>query len=156
MDPAVVLEYHEINEYIRHEIGVYFSWFSFFLTILFGAMGWSLKAALGKEGAVKFPAMFFCMLFLFVVQLILAIFGTSSALADIELMRARAAHLLTLIPTGTVQGYTPGMPVPDAYSHSLELARMALIVNVFFWPIVGAIVYQKWRSNAVLASPLES
>jgi hypothetical protein len=153
VDPPVLLEFQQINEYLRHETGVYFAWFTFFLTILFGAMGWSLKAALGSDGTVRFPAVFFCMLFLFLVQIGLAIIATNVVLADVAALKERLATLLVAMPAEPIEGYSPAVPVPGAYEAALRLARWALIVNLTFWPIVGGLVYWRYRRKAPIASP---
>jgi len=153
VDPPVLLEFQQINEYLRHETGVYFAWFTFFLTILFGAMGWSLKASLGQDGKVRFPAVFFCMLVLFLIQMGLAIFATNIVLADVVAQKERLGVLLSAMPSEPIEGYLPAVPVPSAYEGALKLARWALIANLVFWPIVGAIVFIKWRAAAAVASP---
>lgn len=152
VDPPVLLEFQQINEYLRHETGVYFAWFTFFLTILFGAMGWSLKAALGPDGTVRFPAVFFCMLILFIIQMVLAIVATNVVLADVVAQKERLGVLLAAIPSGPIEGYSPAVPVPGAYEGALKLARWALIVNLVFWPIVGGVVAMKWRAAKPVAS----
>jgi hypothetical protein len=154
-DPAAVLEFHEINEYIRHEIGVYFAWFSFFLTILFAAMGWSLKAALDTQGRVRPPAVHFCMLCLFTAQLALAIAATTTVMNDVVTSNERALQLLTMLVShgGVIPGYSAITPVPIGYVGALALARWALVFNLLFWPLVAILVHRKWRTNQRLALP---
>jgi hypothetical protein len=54
MQPAIelptmlVTELGEIHEYVRHVLGVYVTWFSFFLTLMLTAMGWTLKESLSS------------------------------------------------------------------------------------------------------------
>jgi len=154
-DAAAALEFHQIHEYIRHEIEVYFAWFSFFLTILFAAMGWSLKASLDAQGRVRFPAVFFCMLCLFAAQLGLAIAATTTVMNDVVTSSQRALQLLIMLASrgGVIAGYAPLSPVPKGYIGALDLARWALVFNLIFWPLVAALVFRKWRTNQRLALP---
>jgi hypothetical protein len=151
-DSVIAIDLREVAEYARHELAVYFSWFTFFLTLLLGAMGWSLKAALDSTGKVKFPAIFFCILFLFAIQLSFAIAATTMVMNDMRSAEFRVTTLLTLLQANHAEsGYTPMNPIPAGYWKALGLARWTLIVNFIFWPIVGLFVLHKWKGNQALA-----
>ena len=157
MDSPLLLELHEIHEYVRAELAVYFAWFSFFLTILLGAMGWSLKAALDAQGRVRFPIVFFCMVFLFAAQLLMGIGATTNVISDFTTADSRAVALLELVQLEDhadhqQQKYLARSPIPSGFTRSLQLARAALIVNLMFWPLVAVVVFRKWQANEALAT----
>ena len=154
VESVASLEFREVNEYVRHAVGTYFAWFSFFLTILFAMMGWSLKTSLDSTGHVRSPALFFWMVALFMVQIGLAIEATSVIMTNLGNANDRVAELLVTMARASPQGgYIPRSPVPAGYVGALGLARWALIGNIVFWPLIGIVVYRKWRNGSPMAGP---
>ena len=148
MEDAVILEFMELNEYVRHETSVYFAWLSFFLTIVLGAMAWALKTSLGSKGLVDhFPATFIVLLGFFLIQIVLGIRATTSVLQDVRWAEQRAKAILR------ARGNDATVLVPFAYGRAVELARHALIANLVFWPIVALAVLAAWRFKLPLGVP---
>lgn len=140
--PALV-ELVQLNEYARIELAVYVSWFSFFLTLLLGAMGWTLRAALDKRGRVKTPEPFFFMVFLFTIQLGLAISGTIYIIGDLSKADARSKELLQHLADlpSNQKTLAPVTPFPTGMHTAMKLMLTTLIVNMIFWVAVAVIVW---------------
>jgi|ERR1700722_12944877 len=149
MDHPSRLEFEELNEYVRHETGVYFAWLSFFLTIVLGAMAWALKASVGVNGYIEhFPVVFMVLFVFFMIQISLGVGATTATMDDVEKAEERASGLLMKI--GAALGdatYKPQRTVPKAYCRALKLAKRALIANLVFWPIVAFVVGLCWYEH---------
>ncbi len=139
----LTIELQQLNEYARHEITVYVSWFTFFLTLLLAAMGWSLKASLNSQGVVRTPTPFFCMIVLFTMQLIFAVWGTRYVKEDLRKADERCAVLLALAPTTSATSYKSASPIPAGYHVVLGTMQWVLVSHLIFWPVVAILVWSK-------------
>lgn len=106
-------------------------------------MGWSLKAAIDPNGAVRFPAPFFCMVSLFTIQIALGMRGTWLVQEDL-----RGAMTLTSQLAEAMGRAQPSfVPIPAGFESILWLTQITLSTNLLFWLIVAVIVYRKWQAD---------
>lgn len=152
MDRPSLIEFRELNEYARHEASIYFTWLNFFLTIVLAAMSWALKASVDSSGRIPhFPIVLVVLLAFFMIQIVLGVGATNGVSADIARLEQRALYLLTAFDRAVPEaGYVPHPPLPRGYGRSVVLARRALIANLVFWPIVGAVVLWAWATDHAL------
>jgi hypothetical protein len=144
-DHPIILK--ELGEYVRNECVVYFTWFTFFLTMLFAVMGWALQVSFDQSGHVhRFPLVLLLMVALFAAQLWLAIQATSKVAKDMLMLDQRiTAAVAVLLPSQRQEAADPSGPfVPRAYHFGVTLAGKALRYNLWFWPIVWLIVAVMW------------
>jgi len=155
MDSPELIEFNQINEYVRHELGVYFAWLSFFLAIILAAMSWVLKASVTATGTIEhFPFTFFVLLIFFMVQIQLGVRATSAVIEDIAHAEARTRSLLqSLIHAAAPDAPAPKSPVPQGYRRALILSKKALVANLIFWPVVALYVLLAWHYGFALGSP---
>jgi hypothetical protein len=147
MTDPTILEFGELHTYIRHDLSVYVTWFTFFLTLLLGAMAWSLKASLNGRGVVVTPFPFFCMVTLFSVQLIFAVIATDSIAADFVRADNRSAELVKALNacadcTGRASAQMLS-PFPKSLHVAIRLMEWTLVSNFLFWIAVAIYVYRK-------------
>ena len=133
----------EIHEYVRHELMVYVTWFSFYLTLLLTAMAWSLRASLNEDGKVVSPSPFFCMVFLFTVQTILALFATSAVIEDFALADGRVSEILLEFNTQSAGSSELELasPMPSGIHTAMQLMKCTLYTQIVFWPLVAVFVF---------------
>ena len=140
------LVFNEVNEYVRHEIGVYFAWLSFFLAIILGAMAWVIKASVSKSGYIEhFPFAFVVLFGFFMIQIYLGVAATSVVIDDIEHADTRVAGLLGNLALPIDAQIVSDRLVPAGYAQALRLAKASLVANLWFWPLVALCVLCAWR-----------
>lgn len=157
-DPTMfVLE--QIHQHARSELQLYVGWFTFFLTLLLGSMGWSLRASLDRRGRVVAPFPFYCIVVLFSIQLVLSILGTRAVAADLKLADSRSQTLqrtLALLSdreeTRTLTDLTVNTnPFPQGMHKAMDLMRITLETNLVFWLVVAALVARR-RGRKLIGS----
>ncbi len=142
----LVVELLEIHQYVRQDLQTYVGWFTFFLTLLLGAMGWSLRASLDLQGRVSTPFPFYCMMILFTVQLIFAIIATHYVGADFLAADRRVRELqLALGAQVPLPGVSipPESPIPQGIHIAMRLMKYTLISNLVFWWGVTVLVFMR-------------
>jgi len=132
-ETQIVAELAQIHEYARQEVSVYVAWFTFFITTLMAAMGWTLRAALNEAGVVVKPAPFYCAVFLFSVQLAFSIVATSAVEADLVHADQRGLDLERLLPVPQAPTFTPASPFPQGIHRAIDLMYWTLWSNLLFW-----------------------
>jgi hypothetical protein len=139
-ESALATELKELHEYIRMFFELYVAWFTFFLPLLLGAMGWSFKACLNTHGKVVTVIPFYSMVTLFTIQLILAVIGTTVLQKGLREADLRAETLLEQMNKGDTS-YTPNSPVPPALQSVLILMNATLVSNLIFWLIAARLMW---------------
>ena len=152
MDNEVALTVlNQIHEHARNELQLYVGWFTFFLTLLLGSMGWSLRASLDRRGRVVAPFPFFCIVALFSVQLVFAVVATNAVADDLKNADARSATLQRALAVANGRENARSMtdliatanPFPQGMHRAMTLMRLTLETNLVFWLIVAAIVARR-------------
>jgi hypothetical protein len=152
MDSIPLEELKQIHEYVRQILSVYVAWFTFFLVLLLGAMGWAAKVSFDKSGRFSRPLPFFLMLVLFSVQLIFSIWATDIIRDDFVQLDGRSAFLITaLADAAPTKGYTPLSPFPSSLHLAMRLMHYTLVSNLVFWVGVGALLFFT-RAQPVMGS----
>jgi hypothetical protein len=138
----------EIHEHARTELQLYVGWFTFFLTLLLGSMGWSLRASLDSRGKVVAPFPFYCMVFLFSLQLVFSIVATRAVAGDLQdaddrgrtlqmqIWQAQSVSKQASIPTAL---QLPN-PYPQGIHRAMTLMEWTLTTNLVFWLFVAVLV----------------
>lgn len=147
--PIVVLT--QIHEHARNELQLYVGWFTFFLTLLLGSMGWSLRASLDRRDRVVAPFPFYCIVVLFSVQLVLAVMGTNAVAADLRDADRKSQILqrTILLTTGSeeqrsvVELVANINPFPVGMHRAMTLMRVTLETNLAFWLVVAFVVARR-------------
>lgn len=135
-DELLRFEMKELHEHIRSAFQNYIQWFTFFLTLLMAAMGWSLAASIGDKGLVVAPLPFFVMVALFSVQLIQSAMATTNLRQDIE----RAIRRIRKIQR-TIDAQTAARPGTLAtYSKVLRHTWLTLLFNFGLWLSIAIVV----------------
>lgn len=143
----------QIHEYSRHEVGLHVAWFSFFLTLLMGALGWSLKEVFDRRGQIRYPLPFYCMLLLFTIQLAVSIIGTSFVRRDLRLAQEHAtaiqAHLLPSVYGGLATPLTPETldPSPRGVQATILFMQLTLVSHLIFWVVLGLFIRKRQRAS---------
>jgi uncharacterized membrane protein YcgQ (UPF0703/DUF1980 family) len=150
MDSVALEEFKQIHEYARLLLSVYVAWFTFFLVLLLGAMGWAAKVSFDHSGRFSRPLPFVAMLLLFTLQLLLSILATDFLRDDFLRMAARSDDLLKLLSaTDPLPGYLPTSVLPASIHFSMRLMHYTLISNLVFWIGVGVLLFAKRRRQLV-------
>jgi hypothetical protein len=127
------MELSELNVFVRHHFQLYLGWYTFFLTVNFGAIGWFTSVILTGALKVSLPILFIAAFF--VIQLVF------SYLASVEVRNyfsdccSRSVELLALLveqpPDALVQ---PKSAIPvKVYVKVITLICYTLISFIFFW-----------------------
>lgn len=143
----MILEWKELHQYVRHELEIYFFWFTFFLTLLLGAIGWSYRASVAANGTIQSPLPMLVVVTLFSVQIMLGMVATEIVRRDLvsatNQAQALAEHLHRMQSgaTGTIP--PPRQAIPSGFETTLWLAQATLATNLVLWIAVTAYVFRK-------------
>ncbi|NJN63823.1 MAG: hypothetical protein HC882_02375 [Acidobacteria bacterium] len=151
-DP-IFAELDQMHEYVRHILTVYVAWFSFFLVLLFGAMGWATRASLDRKGRFSYPSPFVAVLILFNIQLVFGVMATRAIRGDFERFDERTRLLSRTVgdaSSETSSGYKS--PFPGSIHFSMSLMQWTLLSNLIFWNVLGALLYAT-RRHRIVGSP---
>ena len=132
-DDLLKIELTELNSFVRHHIQLYLAWYSFFLTVNFGAIGWFTSVLL--TGALKqsLPVIFVAIFFM--VQIILSYIGSREVLNYFVITSNRSCEILNSLETQPPDPNAlskSAIPI-KVYSKLLSLICATLISFVFFW-----------------------
>jgi hypothetical protein len=144
MENLLLYELGELHEYVRHQLHIYVTWFSFFLTLLLGAMSWTLRASVGQNGRINSAVAFYAMYVLFAVQLAFSLVGTNAVQLDLQTAIGRAQTLVS-----TLNLSSPAIPIlspiPQGYVACLDLMFWTLASNLVFWTVIAILVAVAWK-----------
>jgi len=152
MDKEIALAVlNQVHEHARNELQLYVGWFTFFLTLLLGSMGWSLRASLDRRGRVVAPFPFFCIVALFSVQLVLAVLATKAVAKDLKHADAQSQRLqrMLVLAHGTEQSRSAddlvanSNPFPSGMHRAMSLMRITLETNLVFWLVIAIVVARR-------------
>jgi len=125
------MELTEINTYVRHHFQLFLGWYTFFLTVNFGAIGWFTSVLLTGALKVSLPIIFVTTFFViqqafsFVACLEVRRYLVTTFDRYNELLVALAAPGLPLQPQS---------PIPvQVYVKVIGLICSTVITFVFFW-----------------------
>lgn len=159
MNDPTILVLNQIHEHARTELQLYVGWFTLFLTLLLGSMGWSLRASLDRKGRVVAPFPFYCIVVLFSIQLVLSILGTRAVAADLKLADSQSQTLQRMLLASTAREETRSVtalvsslnPFPQGLHAAMKLMRITLETNLVFWLVVAALVARR-RGRKLIGS----
>jgi len=137
------LELTEHNAFVRHNFQLYIGWYTFFLTVNFGAIGWFTSNLL--TGALKDSLPIIFVAIFFVVQIVLSYMGSLEVRNYFVVTGKRSNELLDLMvaqpPDRQMQPKT-AIPI-DVYVRIISLICGTLMTFVFFWVSLSIVaIYQ--------------
>lgn len=133
------MELTELNTYARHNFQLLVSWYTFFLTINFGVIGWFTSVLLTGALKASLPIIFITAFFL--VQIILSYLSCLQARKHFEATHNRCNELLNLLcvqPSEPPSQPRASMPF-HVYSKIITLMFCTLISFGFFWIVLLAV-----------------
>jgi hypothetical protein len=125
------MELTEINTYVRHHFQLFLGWYTFFLTVNFGAIGWFTSVLLTGALKVSLPIVFVTTFF--VIQQVFSYVACLEVRKYLVTTCDRYNDLLVVLaaPGSTVQ---PKSPIPVlVYVKLIGLICSTIITFVFFW-----------------------
>lgn len=126
-------ELGELNSYVRHHFQLFLGWYTFFLTVNFGAIGWFTSVMLTGALEVSLPIVFIALFF--VVQLVfsyLASCQVRSYLVDTD--RRMSEIVRELLPDWQEITLLPRTAFPlKVYLKLIGLICSTLLSFIVFW-----------------------
>ena len=129
----IKMELTETNTFVRHHFQLYLGWYTFFLTVNFGAIGWFTSVLL--TGALKDSIPIIFVTTFFVVQIVVSYMASVEVRKYFEKSSSRCDELLGLLVAQPADsGYQPKSTIPvQVYSKIIRLICSTLIALIFFW-----------------------
>lgn len=129
----LLMELTELNTFARHHFQLYLSWYTFFLTVNFAAIGWFTSVLLTGALKVSLPIVFIATFF--VLQLIFSYVASLEVRKYFETTYNRCNELLNLLGTQPSESHLqPKTAIPlHVYSKIIGLMCSTLISFGFFW-----------------------
>jgi hypothetical protein len=127
------MELAELNTFVRHHFQLYLGWYTFFLTVNFGAIGWFTGDLLAGNLKVSLPVLFVATFF--VIQLILSYLGSLELRNYFLSCGNRSIELLDLLvaqPPDSPSRPRTAIPL-EVYQRIIGLICCTLVSFVFFW-----------------------
>ena len=137
------MELTEHNTFVRHNFQLYIGWYTFFLTVNFGAIGWFTGNLL--TGALKDSLPIIFVAFFFVVQIALSYVGSLEVRNYFIVTGKRSNELLDLMVVQPPDLHThPKSAIPmEVYVRIITLICGTLISFAFFWVTLSIVaIYQ--------------
>ena len=134
MVDRLALEMEEIHNYIRMMFQTYVAWFTFFITVMFAAIAWTLKVALDEKGNISFAQPLYAVSTLYAIECVLGVVATILVYRNLRALTDRVGVIQTL-PTSSQENAgvsSPHNPVPPVLGQALFLMGLTLIVNIGF------------------------
>jgi hypothetical protein len=132
-------EMTEIHSFARHHFQLYMTWYTFFLTVNFAAIGWFTSVLLTGALKVSLPIVFVAAFF--VVQLIFSYIASLRVSSYFQEAYNRCEEILGLLATeasSTKMLPQSAIPAP-IYSKLIALMCSTLVSFVFFWVALTAV-----------------
>lgn len=126
-------ELTELNTYVRNDLQLTMTWYTFFLTVNFASIGWFTSVVLTGSLKASLPIIFICIFF--VVQLTLSYLGLVEVRKYFKTMYDRCNHILYLLSIEILDPISqPKTVMPfNVYSKIITLFQVTFISFVFFW-----------------------
>jgi hypothetical protein len=126
-------ELTELNTYVRNDLQLTMTWYTFFLTINFVAIGWFTGVLLTGDLKTSLPVIFICIFF--VVQLILSYLGLLEVHKHFKTTNDRCNLILYYMSLENLDPLSqPKNPMPfNIYAKIISLFQITFISFVFFW-----------------------
>lgn len=133
------MELTELNTYARHHFQLLLTWYTFFLTVNFGVIGWFTSVLLTGALKASLPIIFIAAFFL--VQIILSHLSCLQARKHFEVTYNRCNELLNLLCVQPSEPPSqPKVPIPFyTYSTIITLMSCTLISFGVFWIVLLAV-----------------
>ena len=129
-------ELTELNAYARHHFQLYLSWYTFFLTVNFAAIGWFTSVLLTGALKVSLPIIFLTAFF--VVQIIISYVASLAVRKHFQGTNNRCKELLDALTGHSPE--TPSRPQPamplQLYSKIIGLMLSTLVTFGLFWLVL--------------------
>jgi hypothetical protein len=127
------LELCELNTFVRHHFQLYLGWYTFFLTVNFGAIGWFTSVMLTGALKVSLPVVFIALFF--VAQLIFSYIASRQVRRYlIETVQRINEILAQLSDAGPGSPSYPKTAIPlPIYLRIISLICSTLISFMLFW-----------------------
>ncbi|HJV66008.1 MAG TPA: hypothetical protein VJ550_09750 [Geomonas sp.] len=127
------MELTELHAFARHHLQLYLTWYTFFLTVNFAAIGWFTSVLLTGALKVSLPTVYIAAFF--IIQIILSYVGSLEVRTYFESVHERCREIFSSIPvqeSGWKVQPQPAIPV-DVYVKIIRLICYTLISFAFFW-----------------------
>lgn len=126
-------ELGELNTFVRHHFQLYLGWYTFFLTVNFGAIGWFTSVMLTGALKVSLPIVFIALFF--VAQLVFSYLASREVRNYLIATDGRIAEILQeLISDCCEVRLPPQTAIPLAvYLKIIGLICCTLISFIVFW-----------------------
>ena len=127
-------EMEEIHNYIRMMFQTYVAWFTFFITVMFAAVAWTLKVALDEKGKITFTQPLYAVSTLFAIECLLGVAATILMYRNLRALTDRVGAIQTLSMSSpqNESASRPHNPVPPVLGQALLLMGLTLFVNIGF------------------------
>jgi hypothetical protein len=125
------MELSEINTFVRHHFQLFLGWYTFFLTVNFGAIGWFTSVLLTGALKVSLPIIFVASFF--VIQQVFSYAACLEVRKYLVGTCNRYDELLLLLAAPGLPAL-PKSPIPiKVYVKIIGLICSTLITFTFFW-----------------------
>lgn len=127
------VELTELNTYIRNDLQLTMTWYTFFLTVNFVAIGWFTSVLLTGSLKASLPIIFICIFF--VIQLVLSHLGLMEVRKHFKIAYDRCNYILYLLSIEILDPLSQSktaMPF-NVYSKIITLFQATFISFAFFW-----------------------
>jgi hypothetical protein len=133
------IELTELNSFVRHHFQLYLGWYTFFLTVNFGAIGWFTSVLLTGALKVSLPILFIAGFF--IIQLILSYMASREVYRYFATTHARSTELLAALGSPSPDEPTePRSPIPvQVYLKIIRLICSTLISFIIFWLAISGV-----------------
>lgn len=137
------MELSEINNFVRVNFQLFVGWYTFFLTVNFGAIGWFTSVLL--TGGLKDSVPIIFIAIFFVVQIVLSYLASQDVRKYFVASGNRSNELLDLLVDQPPDAhFQPKTSIPtEVYVKIISLICCTLISFVFFWVALTIVaIYQ--------------
>jgi hypothetical protein len=124
---------------VRNDLQLTMTWYTFFLTVNFAAIGWFTSVLLTGDLKASLPIIFICIFF--VVQLILSHLGLGEIRKYFKTTYDRCNQILYYLSLEIIDPLSqPKTTMPfNVYSKIITLFQVTFISFVFFWIALSVI-----------------
>jgi len=128
----LLTELGELNSFVRHHFQLFLGWYTFFLTVNFGAIGWFTSVLLTGQLKVSLPI--FLVALFFVVQLVFSYLASRAVRGYLVATVQRIGALLNELVADQQVGLFPQTAIPlPVYLKIIGLICSTLVSFIFFW-----------------------
>ncbi|HJV35558.1 hypothetical protein [Geomonas sp.] len=138
-DELLRMEITELHAFARHHLQLYLTWYTFFLTVNFAAIGWFTSVLLTGALKVSLPVVYIAAFF--IIQIIFSYLGSVEVRKYFESVHDRCQEIFSSIHiqySGSQVQAKPAIPL-DVYVKIIRLICYTLISFSFFWTALAIV-----------------